>query len=342
MASKTIGRLAFIAVTALAVPAWAAPTAQDRESARRFMDEGKARLKSNDAAHAVESFQKAHEIMHVPTTGIALAKAQATVGHLVEARDIALEVMRQPREPSEPAVFDSARKQARDLEFQLRPRIPTLRIRIRGGNAARIAVDDVEIPASVAGEPVAVNPGKRVISAKNGEGTEVKGEIDINEREVREIDLTFPQKGEAPQPAIISKGSSNAGGGTKTDGAAPGKDEDYVVRENRTRGAEALIYTGLGIGAVGLLVGGFTGAMTLSAAGDIKESCENDICAPAAKKDLETATTLSTVSTIGFIAAGVGFGALIIGFVLPKERILRKAGTLEWMLMRPGGIGGRF
>lgn len=54
--------------------------------------------------------------MHVPTTGIALARAHAVAGNLVEARDAALEVGPMPHESGEPALFDAARKSAKELE----------------------------------------------------------------------------------------------------------------------------------------------------------------------------------------------------------------------------------
>ena len=77
MASRKIWSLTLAAALAAALAvssvAEAAPTAAERETARRLMDEGKARLKANEVARAIEAFQKAHDIMHVPTTGMALA-----------------------------------------------------------------------------------------------------------------------------------------------------------------------------------------------------------------------------------------------------------------------------
>ena len=165
------------------------------------MDEGKARLKADEGARAIEAFQKAHDIMHVPTTGMALARALLTAGHLVEARDVALEIGRMPRDPGDPAVFDAARKHARELDAQLKTRIPTVRIKIKGGAASRVAVDDVEIPSSIIGEPVAVNPGKRVFSARNAEGGETKETLEVAERDAKEIELVLPAHGESVKSA---------------------------------------------------------------------------------------------------------------------------------------------
>jgi hypothetical protein len=318
MTRRKARSLSFLLVLAVAGVAHASPSPSpslaERETARRLMDEGKARLKANEVARAIEAFERAHDIMHVPTTGIALARAHLAAGHLVEARAAALEVGRLPHDPGDPAVFETARKHAKELEVQIKPRIPTVRINIKGGRPARVAVDDVEVPASVTGEPVAVNPGKRVISARNAEGGEVKGEIEIAERDAKEIELTLPALREAAKtasPAPASTGPSLAGGANDAADLRPSGD--------RTPLAQGLLYGGLGVGIVGLAVGSISGAMTLSRASDVEPQCENDVCAPSAKSDLESANTLATVSTIAFIVGGAGVVAGVVGYFLPRR-----------------------
>lgn len=316
-------------------PCWdalaAAPSAQERETARRLMDEGKARMKDKEHARAVDAFQKAHDIMHVPTTGLALARAHLAAGHLVEARDAALEVLRLPREAGEPAVFEQARKQAKELDAQVRPRIPTLRIKIKGNNIVRVAIDDTEISPTIVGEPIPVNPGKRIVSAKNGEGGEAKGEVELGEREAKEIDLILPQHGEmAAKPVVTNAPSSSStpttsstspGSSASASGKITGFGNDGEDRAGeRTPLATGLFYGGVGLGAAGIIVGAVTGIMTLSKASDVEPECANDICAPTAKDNLDSAHTLSSISTIGFIVGGVGAVAVGVSFALPKQR----------------------
>ncbi len=334
MASRKIWLFSFAVVLAVSSVAQAAPSAAERETARRLMDEGKGRLKANDLARAIEAFQKAHDIMHVPTTGIALARAHLAAGHLVEARDAALEVGRMPHEPGDPAVFDTARKHAKELDAQLKPRIPTVRIKIKGGTPARIAIDDVEISASITGEPVALNPGKRVVSAKNAEGGEVKGDVELAERDAKEVELTLPPGREAP---TATSGPSNAPSSSSSTSAPPrkiagfGNDGDTGPMGERTPLAEGLIYGGLGLAAVGVAVGTVTGVLTFSKASDVDPQCANDICDPKAKNDLDSARTLASISTIGFIAGGVGAAVGLVGFVLPRRPAHAKtAAAISW------------
>lgn len=318
--------------------AGASPSVAEREAARRFMDEGKAHLKANDIGRAIESFQKAHEIMHVPTTGLALARAHAAAGHLVEAREAALEVARMPRQPGDPPVFDAARKHARELDAQLKSRIPTLRLRVTGGAPTRVAVDDVEIPPAGLGEPVAVNPGRRVVTAKGADG-EVKREIELAERDAKELELPLgaPEiaKSPAAKPSQGSSGSPRAVVGF-------GNDDDRDATGDRTTFAEVLMYGGFGLGAVGLGVGGVTGAMTFSKAADVDPLCENGICAPEAKRDLDRASTLADVSTIAFVAGGVGVALGVVGYFLPRRpRAPAARAVWRWTPAGRGAAGGR-
>jgi hypothetical protein len=340
MASKKIWSFVFLAFITASRSGHAAPNAAERETARRLMDEGKARMKEKDHARAVDLFQRAHDIMHVPTTGIALARAHLAAGHLVEARDAALEVGRMPREGSEPAVFENARKQAKELDAQLKPRIPMLRVKIKGGNVSRVAIDDVEIPPAIVGEPVAVNPGKRIVTAKSGEAAEARGEIELAERESKEIELVLPhESGKALAATSSSSTSPPTPATTSTKVYGFGNDEaDFGQR--RTPLANGLMLGGAGLGAASLVVGSITGAMTLSKSSDLTQQCENDICAPSARDGLDSANTLATVSTIGFIAAGIGVTAAVVGFLLPKQPAKTKASGSLWI--GAAGLGGSF
>ena len=88
----------------------------------------------------------------------------------------------------------------------------------------------------------------------------------------------------------------------------------------RTTTAKVLVFGGFGLAVAGLAVGGVTGALTLSKAGDVKTQCANGICDPAAKSDLDSASSLATISTIGFAVAGAGALCGVVGLLLPRTR----------------------
>ena len=314
-----------VAVLLATSPALAAPTAAERETARRLMDEGKERMHAGEKERALEAYQKAHDLMKVPSTGIAVTKAHLALGHLVEARDVALEVVRMPRDSGEPAVFEKARKEAKELEVSIKPRIPTVRIVVKGGPATHITVDDVEVAPLLLGEPVAMNPGKHSVGAKNADGADKRVDLELAERDAKEVELALP----VPKPAVLMvpvppKPALAAGGG------------------ERTRAASILMIGGFGLAAVGLVAGGVAGALTLSKAGTVKPQCEKGICDPAAKADLDSAGTFATISTVGFAIGGAGLVLGVVGLVLPKtktEPLLQSTERRSAVWIGPGSMG---
>jgi hypothetical protein len=313
-------------------PAFAAPakpTAAQRETARRLMDEGKAHTHEGDLPGALDAYKKAHAIMHVPTTGYAVARTQLALGHLVEARDVALEVVRMPHETArEPAAFEEARKRSHELEVSLKARIPSLEIVVKGGRAAKVTIDDVDVAQLLLGEPIAVNPGKHVVVAKNADGVEDRGEATLAERESKQVVLTLPEPkpvaAVAPAPEV--KAPEPAGGAGAETPRAP-----------RTTAANVLVFGGFGLAAAGAIAGSVAGVLALSKAGDVKPQCESDVCDPAAKTDLDGARTMATISTIGYAVAGAGAIAGVVGLVLPRRREERAASRLE---PRASVVGG--
>src|SRR5262245_53464167 len=92
-------RIAAVASVALSSAlAVAAPSAQDRERARTFMDLGDDKAAAGDLEGALKAYQAADGIMGVPTTGLEVGRALEKLGRLIEARDAFVRVARFPRE----------------------------------------------------------------------------------------------------------------------------------------------------------------------------------------------------------------------------------------------------
>jgi hypothetical protein len=163
--SSPLRRLLLSATLLAVTPAHAAPSEADRVAARTLLIEGRKKLEAGDAKGALEFFEKAHALMHVPTTGLDRAKALATLGKLVEAREAALEVKQMPAKPGEPEAFAAARQEAAEAVGALDQRIPSLVLRISGvsRDALKATVDGVSIPSAELGAARQMNPGAHEI-----------------------------------------------------------------------------------------------------------------------------------------------------------------------------------
>lgn len=173
----------------------AEPGAADKETARRLMTEGRAHRKANELKEALQAFTAADSIMHVPTTGLEVAKSQLESGLLVEARDTALGVVRLPVEAREPTAFGEARAQAQAMAAEIQPRIPTITVKVDGlapGAPVTVTVDGVEIPTAALGAPRAVDPGHHLVAAHSGGGRPKSVEVELAESDRKEVTLDVP------------------------------------------------------------------------------------------------------------------------------------------------------
>jgi hypothetical protein len=284
--------------TALAV---AAPSAQDRERARSFMDLGDEKAARGDLEGALKAYQAADGIMGVPTTGLEVGRAFEKLGRLIEARDAFVKVARFPRETGESPVFATARAKAEELAAALGARIPQLTVRVTGlpsGVRAEVVLDESPLQKEFLGLPVKVNPGKVLVRATAPGFLPLEREETLAEREAKDVELAFQPdpNAHAAKPAREDAGASSAA-----------RSQESPPR--------TLMWAAFGVGAAGVVTGSVTGLMSLSKTDGAKESCDGNRCPEAVEKDIETATTLAHVSNVGFavgvLGAGIGVWQLL-------------------------------
>jgi hypothetical protein len=300
--------LAFgVATLALSAGALAEPTPAERETARGLMTQGRNQRDGKDLKAALQSFTAADAIMKVPTTGLEVARTQEMLGMLVEARDTALRTLRIPEQPNEPAPFKEARAKAQAMSDDLETRIPSIKIALKGatdGTTPTVTVDGTALPAAALSMPYKLNPGHHVIEATT-KGSAGKVEIDVAEKETKDVEL-----------ALVAKA-----GGDTTVVAPPDKpiDEPPPPPPPPSGGGRTLTYAGFGLAGVGIAVGSITGLVSMSKKSDAQAGCKDNRCPPSTYNSIDSANTMATISTISFIAAGVGATVGIISLVLRSD-----------------------
>jgi hypothetical protein len=295
-----------IASSFLATSAMAAPSAADRETARSLLEQGRALSDRGDVKEALTRFKAADDIMHVPSTAIRVAKAQAALGLLVEARDTISTIQRMPAAQNEPQPFKEARAEAEALDATLAPRVPSLTITVTGaapGEEATLTLDGVALPAAVLGLPRVVDPGHHIIAAKTPTTAGTK-EVDIKEAEQRKLEVTLVPTGAAP--VVVE---------------TPPPAEPQTTTKH-VHSPTLVTWSGVGLAGAGVIVGTITGVMVLSKKSTLNSECMNKVCAGSSASDLDSANSLATVSTVGFIAAGVGAAVAIVSLALGHDQVV--------------------
>jgi hypothetical protein len=333
-----------------------AVSASDRDTARSLMQEGDVLRDKRDLKGALERYQAADAIMHVTTTGLAVAKAQADLGLLVEAHDTLSDVMRVPAKPNEPAAFAEARGAAQTLYDELEGRIPSVRVVLdtpasqtsQGTpQAASVTVDGAVIPPAALIAYRRVNPGHHVIVAKVGP-VERRQDVTLAEREKREVRIDLGGVA-APLPEPTAPATlppldvSRESAASSSSGSGPWK---------------ALSITGITVGVAGILVGSITGIVSISKANAAKAvpanqgGCVGDACGPATHSDIDTSVAMGNVSTAAFIVGGAGLALGVTSVILQargrRAREDARASDASTVVLSPwlgplgGGVSGSF
>lgn len=294
------------------------PSAADKETARNLVAVGDQRYEARDYQGALEAYQGADAIMAVPTTGIEVGRALIALAKLVEARDKLLEISRYPVRADEPTAFTKARRRAADLAADLAERIPSMEIELRGlpaGTEAEVRVDDVVVKPATVGLPRKLNPGPHPLKVTAAGYHTVDIVVELKERQRRVVEI--PLRTSAAPPPV-----------------EPAPDTSPVA------------YAGFAIGAVGLVVGTITGAVSLSIASDVTDQCVNDVCPSSVEADADRSLSLAHVSTVSFVLAGVGAGLGILGltvFADDEPSTTPTGARVEpWVGLGAGGLRGAF
>lgn len=294
--------------------------------ARELMAKGRAQREKRDFSGALESFSRAHAIMHVPTTLLESARAHADVGKWVEALQLLQELTRLPTVADEPSPFARARADALELEQQLGKRLPRLSVDLSGaprGAVPRLTVDGTPRPECASG--CFVNPGRHVVTAVTPRAM-AEEQLTLAEGERQALELVF-----SPLGAPISLATSSA---RESPRAAP---LDPIPTATWISG---------GVAAAGLTAGAVLGLSAVAQRDELRETCAPH-CATAEVDRLRRQVVIANV------ALGVGLGAAAVAvasYVLaqPPRRSASTAG-LDWtvgpaMDARGGqlALGGRF
>lgn len=343
--------LAVVLACALAsTAARADPTAADRETARSLMQEGRDLRDKGNLKEALRRFKAADDIMHVPTTGLELARVQVSLGLLVEALDTIATIRQTPAKPGDPEPFAEARAKAEELSASLNGRVPAITVVIRGASAdaqPAVTIDGRALPASIVGLPRSVDPGHHVVSARVG-AAEATQEVDVKEGEQKRVQLTLAEGAAAAPPPEAPPAASPATAASEAPESPPDAVAETSAGPPRSHAPNMLTFVALGVAGAGLATGTVTGLIVLlSKKSTLQNECTNNVCGPSSYGDLDSANTMSTVSDIAFVVGGAGaavaIASLLIGHDEPAEPpSVSHLRVAPWVGPAVAGVTGSF
>jgi hypothetical protein len=309
--SLCVGASSIVCVPASARAADSASS--ERAEARRLVVEGDGFYAKQSYAQALERYAEAYRIVHVPTVGIEVVKAQQALGQLLEAAQTAREVSALAQLPGEPAVFDQARLQAAREVLALSERTPSLLLDVAPRGVLFVVQIDGLSPSGQT--PFPLNPGVHHLRVSADGYQDLEQDVALQEAERQTLSVTLsPLAGAAGSPASAagasSVGTTSAAADAAASPALPTHLESEAGSSRRTLG-----WVGVAVAGVGVVAGTFAGIRAFQT----KPDCPNDVCSPSQRDGIQTSQRM------GYIA-DVSFGLAIVSGVLGIWALASSAG----------------
>jgi hypothetical protein len=295
---------------------WSGQAQQDpvRDEARQLAYEGIKALRAEQYTEALSLLRQAEQRFHAPTHLLYMARAHVGLGDLIAAHDEYVAIAIEPIPNYAAAAFHQARREAAVEVQQLRARVATLRVDVEGAQAASVSVtvDDQAVEAARLAHPIAVAAGEHRITAVGAGGVRAEQVATVAAGESKTVTLSL--EGESVPPS---------------DSGAPAPAPDSADGSGLTVAGAVLV----AVGGAALVVGGITGGMTLSRAGDIEDTCGGDVCPTTEEPTVDDAKTLGNVSTamliVGGVVAATGVVLLVVAPGDEAEAATAKGPRLE-------------
>jgi len=315
-------RLAFgawLAFVALAVSAAAQPVDDAaRSAARRLGEEGMALSEKGDHDAALSRFERALGLMRVPTLAVLAAEELVKLGRWVEASEHYRRATGMQIDPTLPKAFrqtqTDAQAEAERALSALEKRIPTLTLRITpNADGVRVRLDDRELPPELLGVPMPLDPGAhRVEAERSGRREERSIVLDAGQSQSLAIELAE----ESTQAPALARRLET-----------PTAVRDQPRRSRERSGWHTAGFVALGVGGAGLVVGSVAWGIARGKASDLEDRCSGGRCPAALRDDVDGYQSAKTVSTVGFVVAGIGLasGAVIL-LAAPKDETATRVG----------------
>jgi hypothetical protein len=300
-------------------------------TAREIAKEGLNAYDAGRYEEANDKLSRALEVVGVPTLALFTARANVKIGRLVRASELYLLATRLNPKGASEIVQLQAQRDAERERAELLPRIPRLTVVLEGAKSADVdlTVDGQPVAKSLLGTAQLVDPGDHLVVARRG-SEEVRGELQIAEREVKTTTLTF---GSPRNDGQVDRQTG------KVVTTMNNPDAAFSMQQGRggaSRGSAQSTagWVGVGLGGAGLLLGAGVGTWLLVERSRLRdEGCSGESCYTEQSSDVDKFNTLRTISLVGFVA-GTALTATGVTLLLTAPRGESTASTA--VVLGPG------
>jgi hypothetical protein len=306
-----------LAVLTVASPAYAQDaSSQDIAQARQLGGQAQAAYDKGDFTESEKLWTAAAKLYtQAPTLTLGLARTQAKLGKVVAAQESYNKIVREwGNTPNPPPAFKDAVEAAKTEVVAVSAKVASVTVSIEGPTNPQVTIDGQAVPAAALGLKRPVDPGSHKVTATADGYKPADTTFSVTEGGSAAATLKMEKAAggavaAAPVPGPAGPGPASPG--------EPGAD----VGTGKGSSNKTLAFVAFGVGGAGLVVGAITGAIALGKAGDLKTACDaNKTCPASSQSDVDSYKSVGTISTIGFIVAGVGgVAGVVLLLTAPKD-----------------------
>jgi hypothetical protein len=308
--------LAFaLALSTVAVPSFAQSEA-DKNQARVYGQEGQAALDAKDYKTAEDKFKRAYALFpNAPTLALGLARALAANGKVVASEETYNKIIRDGAPPGN-TVFQKAVDDSKAEIGPVSARVAHAVINVTGPDTSNVTLDGQRLQWAALGGKRAVDPGDHVVKA-SADGYKV-AEQRFTVAEGKDAAVTITMEKDATASASPPAAGATPAPTTTTPGTPAPPAVDVGTKGGSSN--KTFAFVAYGVGGVGLVVGAVTGLIAMGKHNDLSNNCKNGTCGPDQQSNVDGYHTMGTLSTVGFIVAGVGAVAgTVLLLTAPKD-----------------------
>ena len=276
-----------------------AQDAELRTAARDLATQGAQAFEAGDYAQASDFFRRAHELVPAPSIALLRARSLAKLGQLLEAIDIYEQTARFKLPDEAPEAYLQAVETARNEMEDVRRRLPRLKLILIGvasNEHPQVSMDDKVTPDALLGVERPINPGQHRIEARVAGQLRATRELSMVEGQNYQVELDVRPVQPEPKTVVLAPAAS---------------DTSQPHSWQRTGG-----YVALGVGALGLGIGTYTGIVALNRKSELDAVC-NPNCPPSSASDIDSFRSNRTISYVSFgvgiVSAATGVALLVLG-----------------------------
>lgn len=285
-------------------------SAQDIAQARQLGGQAQAAFDAGNFAESEKLWNAAARLYsQAPTLTLGLARTQAKLKKYVAAQESYNKIIREwGNVASPPPAFKDALDAAKAEVGAMSAKVGTVVVTVEGPPSPVVTIDGENVPAAALGLKRPVDPGQHAVKATAEGYKPADATFTVAEGGNAEAKLKMEKSADvavAPIPAT-------------NPGEQPGADTGSGGGGSTQK---TLAIVAFGVGGAGLVLGAVTGLIASGKASDLEKACPDKSACPADQKDnVDSYNTMGTLSTVGFIVAGVGgITGAILWFTAPKS-----------------------